>query len=167
MVTVDLSNLDHIVVSQPIAVSTQGLEKLTSQRPEVSNIDIAFGPDRKRIYAVGDVKIAIKEYPAFITSRLVVLSMDSQEFAKGTGAWRVESVIGPELTGFPRNHNAGLVRDADGDLPEGKLLTVVFARSCAFGSNFPCEARAEWTYNLWEISSQLPTSQQLKSDRTH
>jgi hypothetical protein len=87
-----------------------------------------------------------------------VVSMDAQNFAAGNGSWRVESVIGPELTGLPRNHNAGLVRDAAGILPGGRV-TVVFATSCAAGSKFPCPPRAEWTYNLWEISAPLPAAQ--------
>ena len=153
---VDLGNLDHLNVSQPIEVSTKGLEDLTKQRPEVSNIDIAYGPGRKRIYAVGDIRTEHKDYPGFITSRLAVLSIDAQELVRGTGSWRVEGEIGPELTGFPRNHNAGLVRDADGYLAGNGRLTVVFTRSCASSSNFSCVSRAEWTYDLWELSAPLP-----------
>jgi len=153
--TVNLSDLDHIVVSPPIDVSSKGLESLTKLSPAVSNVDIAYSPDRQHIYAVGDVRTGEKHYPGFITSRLAVLSIDAHDLARGSGVWRVESVIGSELTGFPRNHNTGLVRDADGTLAGNGRLTVVFTQSCATGSDHPCNARAEWTYDLWELSAPL------------
>jgi hypothetical protein len=156
--TIDLSDMNHIVTSTSVEVATKGLEGLTSLSPAVSNLDIAFGPGRRRIYAVGDIRSGEKRYPTFITSRLAVLSIDTDDLVHGSGNWRIESVIGPELTGFPRNHNAGLVRDADGNLADGRV-TVVFTRSCATASNLPCKAgaRAEWTYDLWEISAPLST----------
>jgi hypothetical protein len=155
--TVDLSDLNHIIVSTPVEVSTKGLENLAKLGSAVGNLDIAYGPGHRRIYAVGDIRTREKQYPGFITSRLAVLSIGAEDVARGTGVWRVEATIGPEQTGFPRNHNAGLVRDADGNLAGGDWLTVVFARSCAAGSNMPCKAntRAEWTYDLWEISAPL------------
>lgn len=154
---VDLSDLNHIAIDSSVAVSTQGLERLSSRKPSVGNIDIAYGPNHKRIYAVGDIRTGEKRYPSFITSRLAVLSIDADDLARGRGLWRVESTIGPELTGFPRNHNAGLVRDADGNLA-GDRLRVIFTRSCVVGSKLPCQAdtRAEWTYDLWEIAASRP-----------
>lgn len=163
--TVDLSDLNHITVSHPVAVTTKGLENLARFNPAgiaaISNIDIAYGPDRRRIYAVADVNTGNKPYPAFITSRLAVLSIDARKLAHGGGMWRVEATIGPELTGFPRNHNAGLVRDAVGNLAGNGRLSVVFTCSCAAKSNMPCKpgARAEWTYDLWEISAPLDAVQ--------
>jgi hypothetical protein len=165
--TVDLSDLSHIVISDPVAVTMKGLESLAqfdpAHRASISNIDTAYGPDHKRIYAVADVHTGEKQYPSFITSRLVVMSIDAEDLAHGGGEWRIEATIGPEVTGFPRNHNAGLVRDADGNLPGDGRLRVVFARSCAAESDMPCKAgvRAEWTYDLWEISAPLDAA------RTH
>lgn len=153
--TVDLSDLDHPTVSDPVQVSVDGLEGLTKERPEISNVDIAFSPDRKRIFAVGDVRMKETEYPQFITSSLAVLSIDANDLKRGGGKWTVEAVIGPTLTGFPRNHNAGLVRNADGEIADPKRLTVIFTSSCAGGSHDVCKARAEWTYDLWAISAEL------------
>ena len=152
---VDLSQLDHITTSNPVDVTTDGLEKLSALKWPLSNMDIAYSPDRKRIFAVADIKMAKQSYPAFITSRLAVLSIDTAHLEQGGGTWRVEATLGPELTGFPRNHNAGLARNADGVVTNPDRLGVIFTRSCAAGSNFPCNARAEWTYDLWEISAPI------------
>lgn len=163
--TVDLSDLSHIAVGDSVAVTTKGLDSLAkfdrAHRTSISNVDIAYGPDRRRIYAVADTHTGEEQYPSFITSRLAVLSIDADDLQLGRGTWRIEATIGPELTGFPRNHNAGLVRGADGELAGDGQLRVVFARSCAAGSNMPCMAgvRAEWTYDLWEISAPLDAAQ--------
>ena len=152
---VDLSQLDHIQTSNPVDITTGGLAGLSTSKWPVSNMDIAYSPDRRRIFAVADIGVAQHSYPAFITSRLAVLSIDTTDLEHGGGKWHIESTIGPELIGFPRNHNAGLVRNADGILADPSKITVIFTRSCAADSNFLCNGRAEWTYDLWELSAPL------------
>lgn len=48
--TVDLSDPRHVITSSPVGVSTNGLEPLIALKPPVSNLDIAYSPDRRRIY---------------------------------------------------------------------------------------------------------------------
>jgi hypothetical protein len=155
-ITVDLSDPDHVRSTAPIEVTVDGLQNLSASRWPVGNVDIAFTPDRKRIFAVADVRTPQSTYPSFITSQLAVLSISSSSLENGGGKWQVEAVIGPQTTGFPRNHNAGLIKTVDGTIADSGKLSVVFTRSCSADSNFPCKGRAEWTYDLWEISARLP-----------
>ena len=153
--TVDLSDLGHITVSKPIDVTASGLETLSSAKWPVGNMDVAYSKDRKHIFAVADIHLAQTGSPTFITSKLAVLSIETAKLQDGGGKWIVEAVIDPLLTGFPRNHNAGLARDADGGIANPDVLSVVFTRSCAATSNVPCKGRFEYSYDLWEISAPI------------
>jgi hypothetical protein len=152
---VDLSDLGHITVSKPIDVTTSGLEALSNAKWPVGNMDIAYSKDRKHIFAVADIHLPQTGFPTFITSKLAVLSIEAAKLQSGGGKWTVEAVIDPPLTGFPRNHNAGLVRGADGRIANPDVLSAVFTRSCAADSNVPCKDRVEYSYDLWEISAPI------------
>lgn len=59
----------------------------------------------------------------------------------------MENEITPETTGFPRNHNPGLLRTVHGSRPAGAALDVVFTRS-ALGT-FPETLHG---YDLWALT---------------
>jgi hypothetical protein len=154
-VIVDISNLNKVIVSNPIKVTTKGLRRLSDALCPVGNMDIALGSNKTTLYGVADINTPQRTFPKFITSQLVVASIDLDRLLTGAGEWKVEAVIGPDITGFPRNHNAGLVRNTNGQLADKRSLSVVFTKSCAAGTNMPCKDRPEWSYDLWEISAPL------------
>ncbi len=90
--------------------------------------------------------------PTFISSNLRILtfsqsqSPDTMEvFFAGTenAKWRTLATIGAKETGYPRNHNAGLLSDPYGWLPDSDMLHVLYSTSL---TNEP--SNSLWTYRI-------------------
>ncbi len=152
MTTVDLTDLDHPRIAPSRPMPCDGLPSGLGLAPRLTNVDLAWEPGHRRIFAIADASPYPKSAPTYITDRLLLLSIDAPSLLQGKGRWTTEAVITPQMTGFPRNHNAGLVRGPNGDLSSANGITVVFTRSCSADTPKPCDGRPEWTYDLWELT---------------
>lgn len=147
----DLSDMSRPLTGPPIAVTNAGLTNANGKPDFLNNFDIVYEPRRDRFYAVRDQHPHPPDHPSYIAGRLQVVSISGAQL-HGGGHWRVEGEIGPQLTGRPRNHNAGIERTLRGTLPHSGSIRLVFTDGCA-GSE--CRDRAEWSYDLWEIRGTL------------
>lgn len=98
--------------------------------------------------------------PSFIASKLDVYWMDDSsnenlgdELFKGNAgkSWHIMGTIDENLTGFPRNHNNGIVKDPYGRTLDPKLVEVAFTRSDLAFSGW-----GYWsTYRIYSTSFEL------------
>ena len=130
----------------------------------ITDADICYDVENERLIMVkGKMPYSPDgESPNFIASTLIVYYMTlsgnenpADELFKGVGArnWRLVGEIGESLTGFKRNHNAGLVTDPYGHLlPNAKNIEVALTRSDL--------ANGIWgylsTYRIYSTSLELP-----------
>lgn len=149
----DLSDMAHPVIGPEAKVTNAGLTGLDGRPDWFNNFDVAYAPTQHRFYAVRDEHPYPTDNPNYIVSRVQLVSISARAMWTGQGAWRVEGAVTPALTGFPRNHDAGLVRSLYGWLPNPRSVTVAFASSCA-ASNCPPTGPL-YTYRLWEVTGHL------------
>jgi len=140
---IDMSDMSDIKFGDVKAVpSAQGVSCMR-------NADFAVDEQNNKILAVIEGPSS-QTYPTFISSTVSVHYADYDAFLKGTCQWKSYGTIGSGLSGFPRNHNAALRRDAYGYISNYKDFMVYFTVSKASpdvsGSN--C---AEWTYNIYSV----------------
>lgn len=146
----DLTNADNPVIGPQVPVPTAGLIGTDGQQDVLNDFDIAYSPGQARYYMVRDQHPNPPSDPNYISGSVQVDSMSAQGLWSGNGTWRVEGDVTPALTGQARNHDAGLVRTLDGDLPNPGSVTVNYAVSCA-GSACPITGPL-YTYRLWEVT---------------
>ena len=148
----DLADLNFPVVGEEKLVTTNGLTGRDGAPDWLNNFDVVLDAARHRFYIVREQHPYPQSHPAYIGARLQIASINADALTKGGGVWRVENTITPEFTGFARNHNAGFKRSAWGALCKTNQISVVFARSCAAGSDGECPT-PEWSYDLWEVTA--------------
>lgn len=154
---INIGNLNSPSVGGAAQVTDSGLYRSDGTQGQFTSFDVAYDPSRDRFYAVLEQYPFSSIYPNYITSNLQVVSIEASSIWGGGGTWRYEGTITPALTGFPRNHNAGIKRDQYGGLINSGQLPVVFTKSCSRENGASCPV-AEWSYDLWEISGSLDNS---------
>src|SRR5664280_969103 len=86
--------------------------------------------------------------------RRVVLSLDNGPYdtpLRGTGSWQLQGSSGECLSGYTYNHNSGIVRTSNGDLPSSRQLEVIYA----VANNNLGGTWGVWDYRLWDVSAPL------------
>ncbi|MBB6672525.1 hypothetical protein [Cohnella nanjingensis] len=152
-VEVDLGDMARYTVGEPLEMTNEGLTG-TGGLPNVAdNADIVYDRSRDRFYAVTEMQPYPSDNPDYISEAEQVVSIPAAYVRGGGGAWRSEGTIDAGLTGFKRNHNAGIVRTIRGELPDTGKIKVMFTTSCAGAE---CASLPEWTYEVWEIEGKLP-----------
>lgn len=134
----DFSDLDNPQLIRNAKVPTNGL---LSGDNIITDADICYDVENQKLIMVkGKMPYSPDgESPNFIASTLVVYYMNlsgnenpADELFKGANAknWRLVGEIGESLTGFKRNHNAGLVTDPYGHLlADTDFIEVALTRS--------------------------------------
>lgn len=148
----NLSDMDAIQLSTPVTVSTAGLTKLdySVQNIVLLNADFAFDKSRSTVYMSSHVLPNPSSYPAFIAAAVDLNKMPYPDFINGTGTWKLVQRISPSVSGFPRNHNSGLGRDAYGAIPDSSKAEHYFTVSQSEPDVSPSQDHfAEWTYQLY------------------
>lgn len=150
-VILDCSDMDNIVIPQSKKVVNQGLKKLNNARDYASNVDIAINQEDNIIIMTRPVHDHPQSYPSFIVAAIEVNYMDLNAFLAGIGGWNTIFRLTPEITGYPRNHNAGIERDSFGHLEDWKNPVVYYTVSKEEPdvSSASQVTRAEWTYHIW------------------
>ena len=125
----------------------------------MNNGDFGYDPVNNRFVSVSDCHPNPRfAEPVFISShfRVTYLS-DFDNAALGflpgdvfqtpnNHTWSTLKTIGPSDTGFPRNHNTGLVTDQYGWMLHQETVEVAF--SCGFMGPFP---DLSWTYRIHSL----------------
>ena len=111
------------------------------------NADFAVDQENNKIVAVIEGP-ASESYPTVVSSSVSVHVADFDAFLAGTCQWKSLGNIGSAISGFPRNHNAGIRRDAYGYIPNYKEFSIFFTVSKATPDVSPSNC-AEWTYNIY------------------
>lgn len=148
----DLSDVTNPVIGEETQLSNQGLTRTDGGQDWLNNFDVALDRKRRRFLVVRERHPYPASQPDFIGEQVQVVSLAAGDLRRPDAVWKVEGEITPALTGFARNHNAGIVRNAFGELPDSDRLRVCFSPSQAepaLHGQF-----AVWTYTLHEVSAQ-------------
>lgn len=146
---VDLNEPGGPVVGPALQVTASGLTGQDGLPDWLNNADFAYEPVSDRFFAVREQHPYPTAAPNYIGSSLQVVSIDGASIWGGGGAWTVEATIDPSLTGFDRNHNAGLMRTQYGTLPSADQLSVVFTSACGNCSD------SLWQYQLHTVTGSI------------
>jgi hypothetical protein len=136
-------------IGPPLQLTNTGLTGSTGGGDYLNNFDVAYDPSRDRFYAVREQHPYPTADPAYIGESLQIVSLPGSNVWNGGGTWTVEGQITPGTTGFARNHNGGLKRNAYGGLLNAGQLGVVFTDSCQ-----NC-GMSLWSYDLWQVNGTL------------
>ena len=91
------------------------------------------------------------DYPNYLNSSLEIDYMNLSDFTNQRGNWTQIYRITPDDTGYPRNHNATLLRDNFGHLQDWEEPEFYFTVSKAAPDVQPSGSNhAEWTYHIWK-----------------
>ena len=134
----DFSNMDEPVLKFTRNIESTGLTNPNGTRlTYVGLADFGYDPVKKRLYMSSYTNT--KNPPDITMTRVnshgavhYIENIDSLEdvvevIKNGGYEWILLDFIGPEDTGFPRNHNLGLVRDAFGIIYDSEHIMVVFS----------------------------------------
>ncbi|MCU6707727.1 hypothetical protein M6D81_03305 [Paenibacillus sp. J5C_2022] len=151
-IELNLRDMSAPVIGEPLRLTVDGLKDLNGEQDWFNNFDVTYDPSRDRFYAVRDVHPFPSNVPGYITRGVQIVSIEGSSVWGGGGTWKVEGTLNTAVTGFPRNHNAGLLRTPFGTLPEPDKVEVYFADS-AEAPNLIGEA--EFTYDIWRMEGAL------------
>lgn len=133
----DFSNLDapELKAQFTVALKHDGIYNFSKGKCNVGIPDFAFDPVAKRFYVFG---VTNDKNPADVTKTLVnshsilayIDNVDSMEAAcnilqSGNYKWNIVGYVGPNETGFERNHNPGIVRNEYGYIPDSSKIGVI------------------------------------------
>jgi hypothetical protein len=158
--TVDLSDVDGLSVSEPVLLPTAGLTGADGSDDYLNGFDMALTRNAKDVVVVREQHPYPLDNPWWIGPAVQVDLLSLENVLAGMGTWKPLGDIDEALTGFARNHNAGLVRDRSGRLVSPHGVEVVFTDSC---SSLPTVDNPDWSqatcdslysYDLWSISAE-------------
>ena len=159
---VDMSDMG---ACSPVTATTMirtGLRNLNNTGNDITcNADFAVCPDEDVIVMVRPLRPHDGNYPSFINTSLEVNSMKFSEFLASTGEWTPMLRVTPVETKFPRNHNAGIERDAYGRIASWKNPVIYFTVSKAAPDvNAMTGQHAEWTYHIYKGNVSVKNQQE-------
>ena len=136
----NLSDLSDAEIGDEFEVTPAGLTSGDGSRPIFHNAEFAALPDG------GFVMVRSRhpfdsEAPAYIASEVQVATLPGGPEGLRTGTWEVIANLGPAQTGWPRNHNAGIVRDPYGHVAGIADLEISLSLSQLGGGSL-------WTYRI-------------------
>jgi len=141
----DLSDADRPAVGEEVAMHEGGIvNRGGSGEVAVFNPTIAWDRERDLYYLSREgTPFDRTRSPDFIAPYTQVCVISRSDFEKNEGGWKTVRDFGPEDTGFERNHNAGIVKDAYGRLPDPNVLPVAITVSELKDQDFL------WTYRIY------------------
>ena len=131
----DFSDLDNPVEKYCTSLTSNGILNSAGSRCNIGIPDFAYDPVKDRLYVVS---VTNERNPADVTKTLVNShSMvayveglkDMEEVSDALQSrnykWNMVGYVGPNETGWERNHNPGLVKTADALIPNSEKIDVV------------------------------------------
>jgi hypothetical protein len=134
-----------------IAVPQKGLVTPTK------NVALAFDPSTQRFvlsYDAGPQNPDTTGPP--VTQVVTVASMSESGLLSGKGTWQIQGNFGQCLSGYVYNHNTGIVRTSNGDIPGGGRLEIIYT----VADNDLGTTWGVWGYRMWDVDAPLTTSGQ-------
>ncbi|MBO4573492.1 MAG: hypothetical protein J5762_07020 [Clostridia bacterium] len=132
---IDLSDVANPVVKYTVSLSSNAILNSQNGSCRVSIPDFAYDETTGRLYVVS---VTNEKNPADITKTLVnshsavayVEGLEDMEAVSaaiktGTLSWKMLGYVGPNETGWERNHNPGMVRDEYGRIPDRHNISVI------------------------------------------
>lgn len=146
----DISNMSSPVVGEPRNMIVNGLKDLNGAQDYACNCDFALSFENDKIVMVRPVSPYPSSYPDYIPPAQEVDYMNYSDFISGKGEWTRLIRIDRSLSGYPRNHNAGISRDGYGYITLWDTPTVYFTVSKATPDVEASGSRhAEWSYDIY------------------
>lgn len=148
----DFSDMDNFTISAPQTIVQSGLMAIDNKSADYTcNSDFAVNAEKNKIVMIRPVQPHPNDYPAYLNISLEINYMNLDDFMSQRGNWKTIYRITPEDTGYPRNHNAALLRDNFGFIEEWESPEFYFTVSKAAPDVNPSgNKHAEWTYHIWE-----------------
>lgn len=134
---IKLDDLDHIVLGEEKSIRFMG----SNNYPAMSE---------KNIYMVSEMRVgSIKEIPTWVgdVSRLAYKPRSEDLFSE-KDEWIEIGRVDPEKSGFPRNHNPGILTDTKGYMLNDDELVMYFTPAMT-GENWL------WSYDLYSATFDL------------
>ncbi|MDR2057479.1 MAG: sugar-binding protein [Dysgonamonadaceae bacterium] len=146
----DLSNMDAYQPAPSSRMIATGLTKIDHNGSDYTcNSDFAIDPVYRIMVMVRPVQPHPTTYPSYINQTLEVDYIPVDDFLQSKGKWTPLLRITPEKTGYPRNHNAGIERDAYGEIADWEQPVIYYTVSKAAPDVEATGSRhAEWTYHI-------------------
>lgn len=148
----DLSDMDTYTQTVPNTMVKDGLSNLTYNATDVvNNADFAIDRTNGKIVIVRPVHPNLDlSYPTHIESVIEIAAMPLADFMTSKGKWTQMTRITPSVSGYPRNHNPAIERDAYGEITNWKTPVIYYTVSKAAPDVQPSGTGfAEWTYHIW------------------
>ena len=145
----DFSNLNAPVMSDEVKVSTSGLTNLNGKSDFMNNADFVYDPDTYRFYSASDCHPNPSDEPSYISSTFRVNYFNGTKL--NVGIWQTLEQVGPDETGWARNHNVCLARDEYGHLYNKDYITVYYT----VGKTATGWSKSEWSYRIYEYNIEL------------
>ncbi len=131
----DLSDVENPVEKWTVSLSSSGIVNSQGSNCGIGIPDFAYDETTGRLYVVA---VTNEKNPADVTltrvnSHSMLAYIDGLEnmeevssvLQSGVYRWNMVGYVGPDDTGWERNHNPGLVRDALGYIPVSSQVGVV------------------------------------------
>ena len=157
---IDLSDLENPVEKYTVAIKRTGLLNSQGKECRVGIPDFAYDEITKRLYVVC---VTDERNPADVTKTLVnshsvVAYIDnmadmeavSSAFESGNYSWNVVGYVGPNETGWERNHNPGIVKGEYSNIVDSSTIQVVVStgKNSWPNENIFTYRLHGWTFNL-------------------
>lgn len=131
----DFSDLDNPVEKYCTSLTSNGILNSAGSRCNIGIPDFSYDPVKDRLYVVS---VTNERNPADVTKTLVnshsmvayvegLKDMEevSSVLQSRNYTWKMVGYVGPNETGWERNHNPGLVKTADALIPNSEKIDVV------------------------------------------
>jgi hypothetical protein len=147
----DMSNMDSYKQPTSKNIVESGLYAINGVSKDYTcNCDIALNEASGKIVMIRPVQPSPTSYPAYIPQAQEIDVLDFSDFKSCTGTWSKIYRITFAETGFPRNHNACLLRDSFGYLTDWETPTFFYTVSKADPDvEASGNSHAEWTYHIY------------------
>jgi hypothetical protein len=149
---IDCSNMDNFsgITASTTMIKT-GLSNIDYTGTDVTNnSDFAINQTENKIVMARSVHPNPSIYPTHIEEAVEVDYMPLDGFLQSTGEWTPIMRITPAISGYPRNHNPGIERNAYGEIENWREPVIYYTVSLAAPDVEPSGTKfAEWTYHIW------------------
>ena len=145
----DLSNLDAPILLSSNDLPHTGLKTINGRGGDyLNNPDVVYDENARRFYVSSDAHPHPSDDPNYVSSHFRVSYFDKPEsFSKFK--WTEYDLCSPDMTGFARNHNTGILRNEYGHLVSNGYLTVFYTGAIAGKDTL-------WSYRIHNYNLALP-----------
>lgn len=143
----NLSDLSSPVRASSETLSVVGLTDLNGEQDILNNADFVYDAAKDRFFAVSVCHPNPASEPNYIASHFRMTCFD-RPTSYASFTWQTVCTVGERESGFARNHNAGVLRDAYGHLT-GDCLTAFYTVSVT-------GAQSLWSYRIYNYHALLP-----------